>query len=160
MTYWEGKDRTDRRLFFAMNNELYVLDATTGKPIQSFGNNARVPSTIRQIQSGTPGRVFENLIILGSATGEEYESLPGDLCAYDVITGKLVWQFRTVPHPGEMGYCSGRWHPGLLRICFARSGDSQEVIAWIDIRAFPRVRRERASTTCRPSHHRHKASAR
>jgi len=74
MTYWEGKDRTDRRLFFAINNELYVLDATTGKPIQSLGNNGavdlrdglrRVPWVIRLIQSGTPGRVFENLIILG-----------------------------------------------------------------------------------------------
>ena len=24
--------------------------------------------------------------------------------AYDVVTGKLVWQFHTVPHPGEFGY--------------------------------------------------------
>ena len=31
-------------------------------------------------------------------------SPPGDLRAYDVITGKLAWQFHTVPHPGEFGY--------------------------------------------------------
>ena len=31
-------------------------------------------------------------------------SPPGDLRAYDVLTGKLVWQFHTVPHPGEFGY--------------------------------------------------------
>ena len=31
-------------------------------------------------------------------------SPPGDLRAYDVMTGKQAWQFHTVPHPGEFGY--------------------------------------------------------
>jgi quinoprotein glucose dehydrogenase len=113
MAYWESSDRGDRRILFHMNNELHELDAQTGKDVLSFGKNGavdlreglgRVPSSIRQVQSGTPGRVFENLYITGSATGEEYESPPGDLRAFDVLTGKLVWQFHTVPHPGEMGY--------------------------------------------------------
>ena len=52
----------------------------------------------------SPGRIFENLIILGSATNQEYESAPGDIRAYDVRSGKLVWIFHTVPHPGEFGY--------------------------------------------------------
>ena len=55
----------------------------------------RDPATIGRIQSGTPGKIFENLIMLGSATGEGYMSAPGDLRAYDVITGKLV---VAVPH--------------------------------------------------------------
>jgi glucose dehydrogenase len=41
---------------------------------------------------------------LGSAPGEGYLSAPGTLRAYDVITGKIVWAFHTVPHPGEEGY--------------------------------------------------------
>jgi len=113
MTYWENKDRTDRRILFSMNNFLHEIDARTGKDIESFGKEGAVdlrqglgrdPSAMRQIQSNTPGRVFENLYITGAATGEEYESPPGDLRAFDVITGKLVWQFHTIPHPGEMGY--------------------------------------------------------
>ena len=48
--------------------------------------------------------MFENLIILGSATGEGYMSPPGDIRAYDIRTGKLVWTFHTVPRPGEFGY--------------------------------------------------------
>src|SRR5947209_1487669 len=64
----------------------------------------RDPDTMRRVQSGDPGRVFENLMILGSAPGESYESPPGDLRAYDTRTGKLVWTFHTVPHPGEPGY--------------------------------------------------------
>jgi quinoprotein glucose dehydrogenase len=118
MSYWESKDRSDRRVFFAANNQLYALDAKTGKLVTSFGNSGAVDlreglgrplSSVRQIESGTPGRVFENLIIEGSATGEEYESPPGDIRAYDAVTGKLAWQFHTVPHPGEMGYDT--WPP-------------------------------------------------
>lgn len=113
ITYWESKDRSDRRLLFPVGNMLCAIDARTGKTIDSFGDHGSVdlraglgrdPNTIRQIRSGTPGRIFENLIIEGSATGEEYGSPPGDLRAYNVITGKLVWTFHTVPHPGEYGY--------------------------------------------------------
>src|SRR4051794_167386 len=113
INYWESKDRSDRRLFYSTNNILHALDATTGKLIPSFGDHGdvdlreglgREPKTIRAIQPSTPGRVFENLLILGSATGEEYGSPPGDLRAFDVLTGKLVWSFHTIPHPGEYGY--------------------------------------------------------
>lgn len=113
INYWESKDRSDRRLLTTVDNHLIALDFATGKVIETFGDHGSVdlreglgrdPKTISQIRSGTPGRVFENLLILGSATGEAYDSPPGDLRAYDVVTGKLVWQFHTVPHPGEMGY--------------------------------------------------------
>jgi quinoprotein glucose dehydrogenase len=111
--YWESKDRSERRLFFATENILHAIDARTGNLIDSFGDHGSVdlreglgrdPKTIRQIQSGTPGRVFENLLILGSSTGEDYGSPPGDIRAYDVRTGKMAWIFHTVPHPGEYGY--------------------------------------------------------
>ena len=113
MTYWESKDRSDRRILFSMNNFLHEIDARTGKDVKSFGKDGAVdlrqglgrdPSGMRQIQSNTPGRVFENLYITGAATGEGYESPPGDIRAFDVVTGKLAWQFHTIPHPGEMGY--------------------------------------------------------
>ena len=113
MNYWESKDGKDRRLIFAMNDYLQEINAATGQPVYEFGKDGvvdlreglgRDPATIGRIQSGTPGRVFENLILLGSATGEGYLSPPGDLRAFDVLTGKLVWQFHTVPHPGEFGY--------------------------------------------------------
>jgi quinoprotein glucose dehydrogenase len=113
INYWESKDRSERRLFYSTNNILHAVDARTGKPVNSFGDHGNVdlreglgrdPQTIRQIESGSPGRVFENLLILGSATGEEYNSPPGDIRAYDVLTGKIVWIFHTVPHPGEFGY--------------------------------------------------------
>jgi quinoprotein glucose dehydrogenase len=113
LMYWENSDRSDRRVVYVANNFLCEVDARTGQTIDSFGDHGtadlreglgRDPKTIRQIGSGTPGKIFGDLILLGSATGEEYESPPGDLRAYNVITGKMAWIFHTVPHPGEPGY--------------------------------------------------------
>ena len=113
VNYWESRDGKDRRLIFSISDYLQEIDATTGKSIRTFGNNGvvdmreglgREPGSIGRIQSNTPGKVFENLLLIGSATGEAYFSPPGDLRAYDIVTGKLAWQFHTVPHPGEFGY--------------------------------------------------------
>jgi quinoprotein glucose dehydrogenase len=114
INYWESPDGADRRLIFAMNSLLQQVDAQTGKSILSFGTDGvvdlrvgldgRDPASIGNIQSNTPGEIFENLLILGSATGEGYMAPPGDIRAYDVRTGALVWTFHTVPRPGEFGY--------------------------------------------------------
>jgi quinoprotein glucose dehydrogenase len=113
VNYWESKDGKDRRLIFSISDYLQEIDAETGKSIRTFGSNGvvdmreglgRDPAMIGRIQSNTPGKVFENLLLIGSATGEAYFSPPGDLRAYDIVTGKLAWQFHTVPHPDEFGY--------------------------------------------------------
>ena len=114
MNYWESADGRDQRLIFAMNSLLQEVDAATGKSVMSFGANGvvdlrvglegRDPDSIGNIQSSIPGEVFENLVIVGSATGEGYMSPPGDIRAYDVVTGRLAWTFHTVPRPGEFGY--------------------------------------------------------
>ena len=118
INYWESKDRADRRLLFCANHALQAIDARTGEPIPSFGSGGRVdlkeglgrdPKALRLVQSTTPGRVFENLLILGSATNQGYGSAPGDIRAFDGRTGKLVWTFHTIPHPGEFGYDT--WPP-------------------------------------------------
>jgi quinoprotein glucose dehydrogenase len=113
INFWKSRDGKEKRILFAMEDLLQAIDARTGKSIVSFGTNGAVdlreglgrdPATIRRVMSSTPGRVFENLLILGSAPGEGYFSPPGHIRAYDVITGKLVWTFHTIPRPGEFGY--------------------------------------------------------
>ena len=115
VNYWESADGSDQRLLFSTLNMLRALDAKTGKPIPTFGKDGvvdlregldRDPTTVEQ-QSRLPGRVFENLLILGSATNREYASAPGDIRAFDVRTGALVWTFRTVPRAGDEG--AGTW---------------------------------------------------
>jgi quinoprotein glucose dehydrogenase len=112
MNYWESADGKERRLLYNMGNFLHAISADTGEPIRGFGVDGRIDLRIGldrdpvDINAGTrtPGRVFENLLIMGSATNQEYASAPGDIRAFDVRTGKLVWQFHTVPRPGEFGY--------------------------------------------------------
>jgi len=111
MNYWESAAGTDRRLLLSTQNRLRAFDASTGRPIPSFGTDGvvdlregldRDPATVQQ-QSRLPGKIFEHLIILGSATNSEYASAPGDIRAFDVRTGAHVWSFRTIPRRGEFG---------------------------------------------------------
>ena len=113
VNYWESEDRKDRRLLFSINSFLQEIDARTGKTILTFGENgivdlrhglARAEQYAGRIQSNSPGKIYKNLIILGSAPGEAFVNPPGDIRAYDVITGEKKWQFHTVPLPGEYGY--------------------------------------------------------
>jgi quinoprotein glucose dehydrogenase len=113
INYWESADRSDRRLIFQINDYLQAIDAATGKSILTFGDKGLVdlrigvgrdPALIGRIQSNTPGRIYKNLLLLGSAPGEGYLSAPGTLRAYDVVTGRLAWAFHTIPQPGEAGY--------------------------------------------------------
>ena len=107
--YWESQDRTDRRILVTSGGYLWAIDALTGKTVDSFADHGKLDLKIGierapiPLVSRTPGRVFENLIILGSFPGEGYLAPPGDLRAFDVRTGKLLWVFHTIPHPGELG---------------------------------------------------------
>lgn len=122
MNYWESEDGSERRLIFSIGDYLQQIDAITGLSVMSFGEGGvvdlkegldRDPSTVGRWQSGTPGQVFEDLIILGSAPGEGYFSPPAPIRAYNVRTGELAWQFNTIPRPGEYGYET--WPPDAWR---------------------------------------------
>jgi quinoprotein glucose dehydrogenase len=122
INYWQNADGSDRRLIFQMNSYLQAIDAKTGTSIMTFGTNGvvdlreglrRDPKTLVKVQSSNPGKIFENLLILGSAAGEHYLAPPGDIRAYDVVSGRLAWQFHTVPHPGEFGYDT--WPAGAYK---------------------------------------------
>jgi len=123
LNYWESPDRTDRRIFITLNNYLQAIDAQTGQSILTFGENGLVdlkvglvprdPETIAGVQSQTPGVVYDDILILGSAVGEGYLGAPGHIRGYNVRTGALVWTFHTVPQPGEFGYET--WPPEAYR---------------------------------------------
>jgi quinoprotein glucose dehydrogenase len=115
VTYWENG--VDKRILYSSGNYLIAIDAKTGKIISSFGNNGRVnlnegmrddPSKI-SVTLSTPGRTFKDLIIIGARTPDFYGAPPGYIRAYNCNTGKLVWTFHTIPHPGEPGYDT--WPP-------------------------------------------------
>jgi len=109
VTYWT--DGVDRRIFFVAGPWLYALNARTGAPANSFGEDGRVdlrqglgPPAEMSISATSPGIIYHNLLILGSIVSETLPASPGDIRAYDVHSGKIRWTFHTIPHPGEFGY--------------------------------------------------------
>ena len=110
MAFWT--DGKERRLLAGEMNFLYCLDPDTGRPIPSFGENGRVDlrKDLRgqyeeqSIALTSPGILYKDLIIVGGRNPETHPAPPGDIRAFNVRTGKLVWSFHTIPHPGEPGY--------------------------------------------------------
>ena len=110
VSYWE--DGNDRRLFYAVRQYLYAVDATTGKLIPTFGESGRVDlreglgrdPKEQDISMTSPGVIYKDLLIAGSIVSEDLPASPGDIRAFDIRTGKIRWTFHTIPHPGEYGY--------------------------------------------------------
>ncbi len=102
----------DKRIFYSASSKLICIDAETGKPVLSFGQNGSIDlhdSLGRDVKdlyvaSTTPGIIYKDLIIVGTRVAEEAAAAPGHIRAYDVHTGKLRWIFHTIPQPGEEGY--------------------------------------------------------
>jgi len=110
LMYWSGVGGA--RVFAAVDNFVYALDAAGGQVIESFGKNGRIdlredlgrePAT-QSVRLTTPGVIFRDLMILGGRVGESLPASPGYVRAYDVRSGALRWTFRTIPSPGEPGY--------------------------------------------------------
>jgi quinoprotein glucose dehydrogenase len=110
LMYWaEGRQA---RVFAAVDNFVYALDAASGKPIESFGKAGRIdlredlgrdPAS-QSVRLTSPGVIYKDLMIVGGRVGESLPASPGHVRAYDVKTGALRWTFRTIPQPGEPGY--------------------------------------------------------
>lgn len=118
LTHWAGK--ADDRILFTSGHFLYALDAVGGQLIPSFGDSGRIdlryhlemePEAV-SLTVTSPGVVFGDLIILGSAVGEGYGASPGHVRAYDVRTGEWQWTFHTIPQPGQLGYDTWQWEEG------------------------------------------------
>jgi quinoprotein glucose dehydrogenase len=111
LAYWS--DGQDKRILVGALNFVYALDATTGKPIVTFGQNGRIdlrenlgrePASAQSIFLTSPAIVYKDLFIVGGRNPESLPAPPGDIRAFDVRNGKLRWAFHTIPHPGEFGY--------------------------------------------------------
>ncbi len=114
VAFWPGDRDTSERILFtasplktassagaAAPGRLIALDAATGKPSEGFGTNGIVDIGVPW--NGVPV-VFRNLIVLGATVGEVPDGPLGDTRAYDARDGKKLWEFHTVPRPGELGH--------------------------------------------------------
>ena len=123
VSYWPGDSQNPPRIIAGTSDgRLFELDARTGKPAASFGDNGLVnlraafadkfPSALYGISS--PPAIYKNLLIFGPRTQESGAKGPSsEVRALDVRTGKQVWSFHTLPQPNEPGYET--WGPDFWK---------------------------------------------
>ena len=113
LEYWPGDAQSPSTVFFGTDTgKLIALNAKTGKQIPGFGKEGVVdmkPGASNGLSASfglsSPPIVYKNVLITGAHV-QESPSLgsSGDTRAWDVHTGKLLWQFHSIPRPGETGH--------------------------------------------------------
>jgi quinoprotein glucose dehydrogenase len=113
--YWsDGQPDGQRRIIHGTSDgRLFSLDARNGKLDPKFaGGGVRDLREILGPKVAALGygptsapAIWKDTIIVGMSCDEGPGiAAPGDIRAFDVRTGAEVWQFRTVPDPGELGH--------------------------------------------------------
>ena len=138
LSYWSDGKGDDRILYVTPGYRLVALDAKTGAPIKTFGSGGMVdmktfavygtgqPIDLVNGEIGlhsTPAVTKSGIVLVGSSFREgnapkTHNNTKGLVLAFDVRTGKKLWQFNTIPRPGEFG--NDTW----LRESWATNGNT------------------------------------
>ena len=123
VSYWSDGKGDDRIVYVTTGYQLVTLNAHTGGRISTFGTGGLVdlkrlavygtgqPIDIDTGEIGlhaTPAVTRSGVILVGSAfreggTPKTHNNTKGMVVAFDIHTGKKLWQFNTIPRPGEFG---------------------------------------------------------
>jgi quinoprotein glucose dehydrogenase len=122
VAYWtDGRD--ERILYVTIGFRLVELDAKTGAVVTAFGKNGSVdlkeaavfgnrqPIDLTTGEIGVhsaPTVTRDGVVLIGSSmreggTPRTHNNTKGLVQAFDVRTGKRLWNFNTIPRPGETG---------------------------------------------------------
>ena len=122
VSYWTDGKGDERIVYVTTGYRLVELNAKTGQPVPAFGDKGvvdlkagvvkgrGVPIDLETGEIGihsTP-LVVRDVIVVGSAmregaTVETHDNTKGVVRAFDARTGKQLWQFDTIPRPGQFG---------------------------------------------------------
>jgi quinoprotein glucose dehydrogenase len=118
LAFWQrGSDK--RVLYVTPGYQLVALDAATGQRVERFGRDGVVDlwATLdqggdwdrRQIGTNSPPTIVNDVVIVGAAhtplaPASQANNVIGYVRGFDVVTGRLLWTFHTVPRRGEPGY--------------------------------------------------------
>jgi quinoprotein glucose dehydrogenase len=108
------RDHGKLRIFMNSRYRLICLDAATGKPVNSFGDNGVTdlsqgliwPINKLHYTETSPPVVYKDIVIVGNGVGDRLvyrNDPPGDVRGFDAKTGKQLWSFHTIPQAGEPG---------------------------------------------------------
>jgi quinoprotein glucose dehydrogenase len=101
VAWWPGDRRNPPRILFTAGRSLIALNAGTGKLDPGFGNEGILDMVVPY--NGVP-TIFKNIVMVGASTGEKEDGPPGNTRAYDARTGVKLWEFQSIPGPGQPGH--------------------------------------------------------
>src|SRR5690606_20645996 len=126
LAWWSSPDGSDKRIIYVTPGyRMLALDAETGRPVSSFGDNGVVDLKLNFDQDIPPDGgniglnatplVVGDVIVVGAAhrpAGGPTSTwdVRGHVRGYDARTGERLWIFHTIPEPGEFGYDT--WEDG------------------------------------------------
>jgi len=96
--YWPGDGKTPARILVMAGPTLIALDAAKGTLVESFGTGGYVEVGVAY--GGTPS-ISGDVAVIGAATLENPTGVAGNPRAFDVRSGKKLWEFQTVPKKGQ-----------------------------------------------------------
>jgi quinoprotein glucose dehydrogenase len=102
VSWWPGDGAIGPRIFYSTGSEITALNPKNGEVDASYAENG--VSKIDGTPYPYPPSVYHNVLVVGASTAEMPRGPSGDSRAYDARTGKKLWQFHTVPQPGEVGH--------------------------------------------------------
>jgi quinoprotein glucose dehydrogenase len=155
VSYWsDGKQA--RILYVTPGFKLVALDAKTGMRIASFGNSGEVDLKTAAVKGtgepidlitgeiglhATPA-IGGDIVIVGSAfreghTPRTHNNTKGIVQAFDVRSGKRLWNFHTIPRPGEFGHETwenGSWaHNGNVGVWNQMAVDEELGLVYLPV---------------------------
>ncbi len=134
VAYWPGNEEHAPRIIAMARTHMVALDAASGTPVESFGDGGAV--AVGVAYGGTP-TIYDDVAIIGAASLETPQGAAGNPRGLDVVTGRLLWEFRTVPGPGmpfnETWGNGWDGRGGTNMWGFAASVDAERGIAYLPI---------------------------
>jgi len=101
VSYWPGDKEHAARIYYSTGTKIWALNAQTGEVDTSFGSGGAITL---DVPYAYPPTIYKNVLVVGASTQEMIVGESGDSRGFDAVTGKKLWQFHTVPQPGEPGH--------------------------------------------------------
>ena len=117
LAYWSDGRGNERILVVTSGYQLVALDAKTGRPFPDFGEDGIV-DLYKELDRPVPEHgligltsppiVVGDVVVVGAALQDgsapkSKANVPGFVRGYDVLTGKRLWIFHTIPQADELG---------------------------------------------------------